>query len=345
MKKILISLFAGVLLFACTNDPIEFDDYLYQSVYFPYQMPIRTIILGDEAIGDNTIDRERAFTIGVTTGGVYENKKDLQVTIAYAPELAESIINDENGDTLRLLPESYYEASFLDAANLVIKIPAGELSAKTRIQLKDAFFQDELSKEFHYVIPLRIINSESDTILRGIPGSGVLNPDPRRPDDWKIRPKDYTLFGIKYINATHGYYLYRGQSLNLTTMDTSVYSERFLTDNVLTMLSTKSLTQNIMDHVAGRAVNNSFRMLLTFDHNNKTIAVSQIDSTTANVSGTGIYHTRDDIESESYNDNKHRTIYLDYTYNDGTDTYQVNDSLVFVDTNVTFKEYTVTVIQ
>lgn len=345
MKKIIITLFAGILMFACTNKPIGFDDYLYQSVFFPYQMPIRTIILGDEAVGDNTIDREKAFTIGVTTGGIYENKKDLEITIAYAPELAENIINAETGDTLRLLPENYYEASFLNSASEVITLPAGEFSAKTRIQLLDAFFQDELSIGFNYVIPLRIIDSEADTILSGIPGPGVDNPDSRKADNWNTLPKDYTLFGIRYINSTHGYYLYRGQSLNLTTMDTVIYSERFLTDNVLTPLTTLSLTENIMGHAAGMAVDDTDRMLLTFNHDNKTVTVSQIDSTTANVSGAGVYFTKDDSESESYNEHKHRTIYLDYTYNDGTDTYQVNDSLVFVDTNVTFNEYTVTVVE
>ena len=49
MKKILIVLFTGILIFSCTNKDIEFDDFKYQSIYFPYQMPIRTIILGDEA--------------------------------------------------------------------------------------------------------------------------------------------------------------------------------------------------------------------------------------------------------------------------------------------------------
>jgi hypothetical protein len=192
MKKIISILFTGILLYSCTNRDIEFDDYDYTTVYFPFQMPIRTLILGDESVGDNSIDLEKAFTIGITMGGVYENKKDRVVTIAYAPELAENIINTGSGDTLMLLPETYYDADFLNEALLDVTIPTGEFSGKTRIQLNDAFFQDPLSAEFHYVIPLRITNAVSDSVLSGEVASGVLpdTADVRKPDHWKTLPKD-----------------------------------------------------------------------------------------------------------------------------------------------------------
>lgn len=345
MKKIICILYSGILLCSCTNWDIEFDDYDYTTVYFPYQKPIRTLILGDESVGNNAIDLEKAFTIGITMGGVYENRKDRHVTIAYAPELAENIINTATGDTLSLLPEAYYNAEFLTEAQVDLTIPAGEFSGKTRVQLNDAFFQDALSAGFHYLIPLRITNAVSDSVLSGEVASGVLRDtaDVRIADHWKILPKDYTLFGIRYINAAHGYYLYRGQRLNLTTSDTTIYSERFLTDNVATLLATTSLTENIMDHAAGMAKDDSYRMKLIFDHDNQSVVVTRADTTTADVSGTGAYYTKDDSESESYNGNKHRTIYLDYIYNDGTDDFQVNDSLVFIDTDVKFEEFAVTV--
>ena len=98
-----------------------------------------------------------------------------------------------------------------------------------------------------------------------------------------------------------------------------------------------------MDHAAGLSIDNSYSMKLAFDHANQDVIVSQADTASADVSGTGIYYSKDDSESESYNGNQHRTIYLDYIYNDGTDDYQVNDSLIFIDTDVTFEEYTVTI--
>ena len=345
MKKILIVLLTGILMFGCTNWDIEFDDFLYQSIYFPYQMPIRSIILGDEAVGDNTIDREHAFSIGLTVGGTYANNIDRQITIAYAPELADNIIDAATGDTLELLPESYYDAGFLASATDIIPIPSGEMSGKTRVQLNDAFFQDPLSAGFHYIVPLKIIDAGTDTVLSGTPGPGAASPDPRNPDDWNINPKDFTMFGIRYINETHGHYLYRGQRRNLTTDEVTAYSERFLTDNPLTLLSTTSLTENIMSKAAGMATDESFQMLLTFDHSGQTLTVSRLDTTTVDVNGTGSYYTKEQGESESYNGNKHRTIYLEYSYIGGTDTYAVNDSLVFVDTDVRFEEYTVTVYE
>ncbi len=70
---------------------MEFDDFDYQSIYFPYQSPVRTLILGDESVGDNSIDLEHAFSIGVSMGGAYENRKERIVTVEYAPELGENV--------------------------------------------------------------------------------------------------------------------------------------------------------------------------------------------------------------------------------------------------------------
>lgn len=336
---------AGVFLFGCTNRDIEFDDYQYQSIFFPYQMPIRTLVLGDEAVGDNSIDRERAFSIGLTMGGVYENDKNREITVAYAPELAENMIDAATGDTLELLPESYYDAAFMDGGSHLITIPAGQMSGKTRVDLRDEFFQDPLTADFHYVIPLRIIDAGQDTILSGLPGPGQDDPDPRNPDHWNLLPKNFTLFGIRYTNEVHGYYLYRGQRRNTATDEITSYSERFLTDNPLTLLATTALDENIMGHAAGFATDETFRMLLDFNHDNQTLTVSQLDSASAVVSGSGIYFTSTEAEAEAYNNNKHRSIYLEYTYTDGTDSYAVNDSLVFVDTDVRFEEYTVTIYE
>ena len=110
MKKILFLISIALLTFSCTNRDIDFEDYDYQSVYFPFQTPLRTLMLGDEVVGDNSIDLEHSFSIGVTTGGVLENQTDLEVRIELAPELAENII-DGSGDTLAIMPSAYYTAT------------------------------------------------------------------------------------------------------------------------------------------------------------------------------------------------------------------------------------------
>src|SRR5690606_14559675 len=104
--------------------------------YFPYQTPVRTIMLGDEVIGDNTIDREGAFSIGAALAGVYQNTLNRELTIEFAPELAQNI-EDGSGNPLQLLPATHYDATFDK-----ITIPAGSFSGKMRVNLTDAFFND-----------------------------------------------------------------------------------------------------------------------------------------------------------------------------------------------------------
>ena len=338
MKKTLSILAAGILAFGCTNRDIEFDDFDYQSIYFPFQTPVRTIILGDEVVGDNTIDLEHAFSIGVTMGGAYENRKDRVVTLEYAPELGENVI-DADSNSMEPLPAAYYNAEFGQ-----ITIPKGEFVGKMRVDLTDAFFQDPLSTTTHYFIPVRIADAAGDTVLRGDPLDFVDDPDPRVAEDWDVPPKDYTLFGIKYINEMHGTYLVRGARTSSSTNDVTTYSERFLTDNNMTKLTTLSFTECSMDLVAGTFKGAYWPIRLTFNEGNKTVTVSQLDESTVPASGSGVYFTKDDSESESYNGKKHRTIYLDYTLNQSGTIYAAKDTLVFADTDVVFEEFIVNVV-
>jgi len=343
MKKIFFLLSIVALHFSCTNKDIVFDDFAYQTVYFPYQTPVRSIILGDEVEGDNSIDLAHAFSIGASIGGMYANTKDRVLTVALAPELA-SNITDASGNPLSLLPTAYYKATFDK-----IIIPAGSFFGKMRVDLTDAYFADPLSTGLRYVLPVRITDAAGDSILSGAKINSVVSPDPRVASDWTITPKNYVLFGIKYINPTHGVYLLRGKRTNTTAVpQVSVsYSARFLDDNDMTKLTTKSLTENYMPTVGGtnkEASNAKYSMLLTFNKANKSVTVSQKNASTVVVSGTGKYFSKNDTGAEGYNGQKHRTIYLDYNYVDGASTYHVNDSLVFVDTDMKFEEFAVKVV-
>ncbi len=108
-------------------------------------------------------------------------------------------------------------------------------------------------------------------------------------------------------------------------------------------LQTQSLDKCKMPVVGGVNKNGIYSLLLTFDELAQTMTVSQTDATSVVAAGTGKYYTKDDDEAESYTDYKHRTIYLDYTFEDAGNTYQVNDSLVFVDTDIKFQEYKLSV--
>lgn len=342
MKKIVYLLSTAALLLSCTSQDIEFDDFEYQTVYFPFQTPVRSIMLGDEVLGDNSIDLEHAFSIGAAFGGAYSNEQDRVLTVELAPELA-SNITDGSGNELELLPAAYYSATFDQ-----IIIPAGSFSGKMRVNLTDAFFTDPLTTGLHYVVPVVITDAAGDSVLRGIPI--VDSPDRRIAEHWEIPPKDYVLFGIKYINETHGVYLLRGETTNTSSNPPSTvsYSARFLDDNDQVMLSTKSLTENYMPTVGGtnkESADAKYSMVLTFDKSNNEVTVSQKDTSTVTASGNGTYYSKDDPESESYNGSKHRTIYLDYTFEDADSIYQVNDTLVFIDTDMKFEEFDVQVIE
>ncbi len=340
MKRTFLLLGIIILGFSCTNQDVEFDDFEYQAVYFPFQTPVRTLILGDEVEGDNTIDREHAFSIGVALGGTYENEEERVVAVELAPELTENITNAD-GDTLALLPSEYYNATF-DR----ITIPAGSFFGKMRVNLEDAFFADPATVDLKYVIPVKITDAFGDTVLSGDPSSLFEDPDPRVAEQWNTPPKNYTLFGIQYINKLHGVYLLRGRTINTTaaTPDTTFYSTRFLTDNDMTKLTTRSLTESMVSTLGGTNKGGKYRMLLTFDEGSRDISLTQMDSTTVVVNGSGKFYTKDDEEAESYTDYRHRTLYLDYTFEDGGDTYHAMDSLVFIDTDVTFEEFQVVVL-
>ncbi|MCF8391703.1 MAG: DUF5627 domain-containing protein [Bacteroidales bacterium] len=338
MKKILFLISVLILAIGCENRDINFDDFEFQAVYFPYQTPIRTIMLGDEVVGDNSIDRDHAFSIGVSIGGMYSNERDREVAIEYAPELAQNIMDENSGKLLEILPQEYYTATFDK-----ITIPKGSFFGKMRVELKDAFFEDPDAIGLKYVIPLIITDAFGDSILSGEGSSTVVSPDRRIAADWTVVPKDYTLFAVKYINTLHGVYLLRGQSINTTVVpnDTISYSKRFLIDNDMVKLTTRSLDQCSMPVVGGVNRNGKYRMLLSFDETAQNMTVSRFDSTTVVVAGSGKFYTKEDAEAESYTDYKHRTIYLDYTFEDGGNTFQVNDSLVFIDTDMKFEEFKV----
>ena len=338
MKKIFFLLCTIALIASCTNQDIKFDDFEYQTVYFPFQTPVRTLMLGDEVLGDNSIDLERSFNVGVALGGLYHNDMDREVAIELAPELAVNIT--DGTDTLAILPPAYYSATFN-----TLTIPEGSFVGKVRVDLTDAFFEDPEAIDLKYVLPLRITDGFGDSILSGKVKEGVVSPDVRIGDHWDVLPKNYTLFGIKYINPLHGMYLLRGQSINTSAVpqDTVFYSTRFLTENAMTKLTTQSMSECVMSVLGGTNKAATDKMLITFNEDDQTINITQLDPATAIVSGSGVYYTKEDDLAESYTDVKHRTLYLDYTFEKGGDTYHAYDSLVFLDTDVTFEAFELTV--
>ncbi len=205
MKRVsLVSFILLSILTACNKD-WEFPDYKYSTVYFPYQSPARTLVLGED-IYDNTLDNQRKFLIMATMGGVYENKKDITLNVALDNSLAQRLkFNAANGDDVVAMPSNYY----ILPQDMKITIPSGKVMGGLIVQLTDAFFADPRSIKNTFVIPLKITSvTNADSVLRGT--STKTSPDPRQAGDWGVAPKDYVLYAVKYVNPYHGIYLRRG---------------------------------------------------------------------------------------------------------------------------------------
>ena len=80
MKKAIMALAAaGSLLASCTNESIAFDDFERQTIYMPYQYPVRTLSLGNDRI-DNSLVRQHMFSLVVWDGCYYiSNHPDWRV--------------------------------------------------------------------------------------------------------------------------------------------------------------------------------------------------------------------------------------------------------------------------
>src|SRR6476620_9705202 len=108
MKKAFPILFILLSILAACNKDWQFPDYKYTTVYFPYQAPVRTLVLGEDII-DNTLDNQHKFSIMATMGGVYENKKDVGIDVTVDNTLAQKVkFNSSTGDDVIAMPDNYY---------------------------------------------------------------------------------------------------------------------------------------------------------------------------------------------------------------------------------------------
>ena len=268
--KLIIIVAIAMSLMACENQENEFDDFGSTSVYFPFQTPVRTIIQGKYDLGFNENDNNSRFEIGVIMSGVYENGTNRSVSFELAPELIDpaALVGVDNVN-VKILPASYYTIE----QESPVTIPAGSTKGRIPVQLTDAFFDDPLSfvtenDSVNYVIPLRITGYEGlDSLLTGVPA--VDNPIKIKADDWVTLPKDYTLFGIKFINKYHGIYLRRGEDkiagtsekftvatgeTEVTVIDTStVYRQDFVTQDELTPVLTAGRNKTVYSNLIRRA--------------------------------------------------------------------------------------------
>jgi hypothetical protein len=218
MIKSLFAMMAGALLLtttACENGDQEFDDFTYQTVYFAYQTPIRTITLGTD-VYSTELDNQHKCQLQVTVGGVWKNRQDRMVQLAVDNSLCNGL-TFEDGTPVTPMPSSYYT---IDNTNVTIK--SGEVRGIAEVQLTDAFFADPQSLGVHYVIPVKIVSAQ-DSILEG---------------------KDYMLYAVTYKNKWEGTWICHGtDEIDLNGVKSTVTREaEYLEKNELRALTSNSLT-------------------------------------------------------------------------------------------------------
>ena len=356
MNKMYAAVPAALLLFAsCSNQPNGFPDYSEQNVYFPSQYPVRTLVLGEDRL-DNTIDREHAFSIGVCIGGMYENKQDWTVDYSVDPSLISGIkASGADGVVvpLEVLPQYYYT---FEPDNTAI-IPSGSFSGRIRVNLSDAFFEDDNAYKLHYVIPLAITSSSCPGILWGTPVEDPANI--HRASDWMStdKPRFFTLFGIKFINPWHGTFFHRGRQFKDGVLD-KVFSYEELEKGQTAELATAGLSKSLYNRMGEFLDGNKYRTVLTFSEATDgvgDITLSSPEGSGYTVTGSGKYYESTTgfarehgswlVDPNTGKEIPHLTMVLDFDVDNlGGNNYHFVDTLVYRDNGVVFETFSPVIV-
>lgn len=336
MKRILFLLFVAITVVSCKNFDIDHPDYKYTSGYFPYQFPVRTLVLGDY-IYDNSNDNAKKFLISAAIGGVYSNDKQRVFNIEVDNSLCNNILFTAGGDPVLAMPSNYYTLG-----SNQITIPKGKLNGGVEVQLTDAFFDDPLAIKNSYVVPVRLKSSNDvDTILVG--SSPNPNADIRVPSDWVVAPKNFTMFAVKYVNEIHGTYFQYGSNKVKDALgnevENTMYTAPFVEKNPTVSLITTgrhqvSLKSNFMSDVMKGDIN----LLLTFSGDDCTVSAG--DDFAYTVTGSGKFQDK----KYSWGNKERDGIELTYTISDGTNTYEATEVLVIRDRAIVMEVYSPVVI-
>lgn len=334
MKKIIIIIFIAIVAFSCENQENVFPDYPYNSVYFPAQWPVRTLVLGEYRI-ENSNDNQGIFEIGVSMGGVYENKEDRIIGYEQRNELLDSLYI--GGRKALPLPSSYIE-SFQSSGT--VTIPAGDFSGYIPIDLNENFFNDPLALNNNYYLPLIITDKGSiDSLLSGV---ALLDTADRRIDgewDTEALPKDFTICCIKYVNEYDGDYLLRGAEelfdlTSGTSLDsTTEYREKYNVMDKEVILVSNGRSSVTVSYIGSRIGS----MQLAVDGSNN-VTVSGVEGQTfqpASIGSENMYYTSE-TSVEEWGEIIRPAFYLEYEYADSANNilYRAKDTLVFRNRNV-----------
>lgn len=332
---------ALLMLTSCQNSSWSFPDYEYQSVYFAYQYPVRTIILGEHKF-DNELDNNRQFKVMATTGGVYENGSHIMIDYEIDQSMVDGLQFDGSGDSIQPLPDNYYNLTG-DTDQLVI--PKGEMVGGITVQLTDSFFEDPDAIQNTYVLPIRMTSvSNADTILSGTPKEIVDNPRRGVASEWDVAPKDYTFYAIKYINWMDGVYLRRGEDVFTDTngdTETTVRHADYVVKDEVVELNTQSLTQVEFPIVYQDNQGDDFDVTILLDFDEEGNITVSDDAADYTASGSGSFVHKSESQ-ESWGDESRNAVYLNFEidWNNSQRHVETTDTLVLRDRGIGMETFT-----
>ena len=304
--------FAAGLLASCKNNDAPTPNFDYSNAYFATQYPVRTIVLGEDLLLDNTLDNQRKVSIKATMGGVSENKNDVVIDFKVDETLVNSLYYSGGNDKVLAMPAQYYQL-----ASNKITIPKGNIIGGVEVQLSDAFFADPKSLTRNYVIPLSMTNV-----------TGV---------DSILKRKSTVLYAIKYVNPWQANYLRRGldQITNATGVTSNTLRhQQYVENDQVVSTTTASLTSVNLPIVIKNSTgtNVTVPLVLTFASNGTCTVTTT--STDFDVTGTGKFVSKG--EKNSFGGSDRSALYLDYTVNYKTQNirYATKDTMVVRDRGI-----------
>lgn len=339
----LIALFAiSVTMFvSCKNGDVDFPDYDGGiTVYFPYQYPVRTLVMGTDEY-DTSVDKEHCCVIQSTMGGTYGGR-DITVNVDIDETLCDGL-SFSDGSPVKPMPENYYE--FVDGQQLKYD---GTRHGKMKVHFTDAFFADPASATTTYVIPL-VMTSQTgaDQILVGEYDKEAFSTAPARTsDDWTVRPMDYVLYCVTYKSKYDAFWSRSGE---LTVGDKTIVhpnpddfaSKTDFYDPVVNGedCQTKTIALNKVSYVVSYNVNgfsvNNCELILTFDDNDNCT----IESNTSGVTVTGNGKYTKDGAVKAWGNKDRDIINLEYVIVKGDQQLKVKDQLVWKRSGVSVEEF------
>lgn len=291
---------AGVIVAAfasCKSQDIDYPDYDEQTVYFAYQTPIRTMVMGVDDLGSTADNDTKACKIYATMGGSYNGRK-VKVDVAVDESLCNNLYFDLGcTDPILAMPSSYYQ---LSGSTIDYN---GDIKGALDVQLTDAFFNDPKSYEGKYVIPV-VMKSQTgvDRILAGEYNPGITSGSRFDGDAWFVAPKDYVLYCVRYISKYEGYYLPKGtvttvyNGANSTKTYPDVAWEYISNDDAL-FFDTKGVNTVVLpvQALASKVVDGE---TLTRTYKTEAILTFSGDNCTVSCSGTGTYAHEELVNGE-----------------------------------------------